>query len=127
MIVISKHQMQALAADAHQRFCADLMAWLRRQAPRSNRMDDATLLSLIERQRENAAEYGLYTRREIAKWCYLVLITSEDVASTSPVSDMLRDTFWGSRPGERLDNLLRQLAQRADRRNRSKGDFNDAS
>ncbi len=115
MFIISKKQMQVLDADARRRFHIDLMAWLRRHAPRGKRMDDATLLSLIERQEEHAAQYGLCTKQEIAKWCYLVLITREEFDSLSPISDMLRDPLSGSRPGERLEKLIHQLAHSVDR------------
>jgi hypothetical protein len=91
------------------------MGWLRRNAPRANRTDDAKLLDLINRQEEHAAQYGLCTKRDITKWCYLALITREDFDSMSPIAEMLRDPTWGRRPSERLDNLLRQLAQTRDR------------
>lgn len=114
MLIISARQFSKLKVAAQAEFRRSLMPWLRTYADRSRGLNDADLLEFIELQERRAAKHGLVTKRQIAKWCLLALITREDFDSLPPITQMLDDPYYGPEPADRLDLLMVLLARAAD-------------
>jgi hypothetical protein len=94
-------------------FRAKIAAWLRGAAPAASALNDAELQALIERQEPRAARFGLVTERDIAKWCFLAVMTGEQFDKHTAVIAFLSDSRQGARPSDRLDGLMREYAQAA--------------
>jgi hypothetical protein len=114
MLTISETQYDALAEHALVDFRNRLAAWLRVHAPPAAEMEDSALRALIARQEVRAARFGLTTRRELAKWCFIAVLTAERFDLHPAVIGYLHDEQHGGRPGERLDALMGEYAAVAD-------------
>jgi hypothetical protein len=106
MLRISQKQNETLQAYGIELWYHRLMAWLRHHAEPALAMDDPTLLALIKRQANRAAEFGIESERGLAKWCYLAVVKGEGFENDSDVADVLNDPAYIS-ADERIDTVLR--------------------
>jgi hypothetical protein len=112
MLVIRADQNEQLEVMAHGRFYARLMAWLRIHARPAAQMTNEDLLNLIGRQQERAAAHRITTERDLAKWCYLAVVTKERFDTLPEVDAVLRNPQHGT-PSQRLDLLLNSFRNAA--------------
>lgn len=115
MLVITASQYQQLEIMSYGRFYARLMAWLRIHARPAAQMTSQALLSLVGRQQERAAVYWITTERDLAKWCYLAIMTSERFDKLPEVNALLRNPKYGT-PSQRLDLLINSVGDAAVKR-----------
>ena len=106
---INNTQYAALDSAARDPYRRRLMTWLRQHAEPAKTMPDGALRDLIIRQEPRAAAYGVLTEREIARWCFLAVITGEKFDQASEVREFLGDPFQGS-PGGKMQILMTSLA-----------------
>jgi hypothetical protein len=115
MLKITEVQFSALDDDTRLRFRIRLTAWLRVHAELARDMSDEELISLIERQELRASAYQIETKRALAKWCYLAVMTAERFDQTAEVDVALKDRRLGT-PPQRLDAVMAAFINAAHQR-----------
>jgi len=113
MLQISQPQLDALDSEARSRSRSHLAAWLQEQGGPTRSIDHSEILALIDRQIPRAATFDFSTERQLAKWCYLALLTNERFDQLPEVQAILRDQRLGSLD-LRLELLLIGLARAAE-------------
>jgi hypothetical protein len=113
MLTISGRQYGEMERLHKRAFRIRIVAWLRKTIPGIKHTDEQ-LYALVERQQPRAAHFSLVSERDIAKWCFLAVVTGEQFDKHEAVVAFLRDPRSGPSASDRLDALMRDYAKAAD-------------
>lgn len=109
MIRIGAAQQAAIDEACKEGFHDRLVSWLREQLPEvTAALDDDQLKERIQAAEEEGAEYGIETERAIAKWTYLILVTSGKMSSLPGLREYMAAPEPS--PSEKVDQLMQWLA-----------------
>ena len=115
MLTISEAQFLALELAARKRWRQTLISWLRKHAEPARSMSNDNLSAFVERQEARAASFGIERQSDIAKWCFMSVMTAERFDQDPQILALLRDPDRDSMT-MRLDLLMTSYAAAALRR-----------